>query len=92
MEKKLWVLNYCFEGTDNTSPYACAIAISDDINKLQSKMMECVNEDCEINDEDEWDDSKNYSVEYSYNTETLLKHKKVHSLYAKYTITAIDVI
>ena len=92
MEKKLWVLNYCFEGADNTNPYACAIAISDDINKLMSKMQECVNEDCEIDEEDEWNDAKNYGVEYAYGTETLLKHKKICALYAKYTIRNIEVI
>jgi hypothetical protein len=92
MEKKIWVLNYCFEGTDNTNPYACTIAVSDDINKLMSKMQECVNEDCEIDEEDEWNDAKNYDVEYAYGTETLLIHKKIYTLYAKYTIREIEVI
>ena len=48
MEKKMFALTYCYEGTDNTNPYGTTIAVSTDIEKLKAEMEKCVDEDCEI--------------------------------------------
>ena len=37
MKKTMYTLVYCFEGVDDNNPYACAIAVSEDIEKLRKK-------------------------------------------------------
>lgn len=92
MEKEMFALTYCYEGTDNTNPYGVTIAVSTDIEKLKAEMKKCVDEDCEIDEDNEWDDDKNF-IEYSrYDTEITLQHRKYINLYAKYTIRSVYVL
>ena len=42
MNKKMFALTYCFEGVDDSYPYATTIAVSEDEEKLRKKMEECV--------------------------------------------------
>ena len=86
MEKKMFALAYCYEGYDDNVPFATTIAISEDIEKLKKEMERCVEEDCEIDEEDEWSDDKNFVPYRKCELETILQHKKHTNLYAKYRI------
>lgn len=92
MEKKMYALTYCYEGVDNTAPYGATLAVSTDIEKLKAEMEKCVDEDCEIDEDDEWADDKNYIAYRKYDTEIALQHRKNINLYAKYTIRSVDVL
>ena len=89
MEKKMFALTYCYEGTDNTSPYGTTIAVSTDIEKLKAEMEKCVDKDCEIDEDDEWADDKNYIAYRKYDNEINLQHRKIINLYTKYTIRSV---
>ena len=43
--------------------------------KVKAKMKECVDEDCEVDEEDEWNTEKNFEVEYDDDTENFLHNK-----------------
>lgn len=92
MENTMYALIYCYEGRDNNYPFSSVIAISNDIEKLKNKMINCVNEDCELNQDDEWDDDKNYEVIQEYHDMFLLQHKKHINLYATYKLQKVDII
>lgn len=92
MEKKMYALTYCYEGTDNTTPYAVTIAVSTGIDKLMAEMEKCADEDCEIDENDEWADDKNFIAYRKYETEIVLQHRKNINLYAKYVIRSVDVL
>lgn len=82
-------LTYCYEGCNDSHPYACTIAVSEDVDALKAKMKECVDEDCEVDEEDEWNTEKNFEVEHDDDTEIFLHHKKEVNLYAKYRISPV---
>ena len=94
MKKTMYTLVYCFEGVDDNYPYASAIAVSEDKEKLREKMMECVEEDCtEPTDEDDaWNTECNYQVISKYNYEVNLQHRKNINLYASYKIQYVEVV
>ena len=94
MKKTMYTLVYCFEGVDDNYPYASAIAVSEDKEKLCEKMMECVEEDCtEPTDEDDaWDTDCNYQIVSNYGGEVTLQHRKNVNLYAKYRIQHTEMI
>lgn len=100
MEKKMYALTYCYEGTDNTNPYGATLAVSEDKDKLIAEMRKCVAFDCEqpnpddedYNDGDEWSDDANFIVVEDYETQVVLQHRKNINLYAKYTIRSVDVL
>ena len=94
MKKTMYTLVYCFEGVDDNYPYASAIAVSEDKEKLREKMMECVEEDCtEPTDEDDvWDTDCNYQIVSNYGSEVTLQHRKNVNLYAKYRIQHTEMI
>lgn len=92
MEKVMYALTYCYEGTDNAAPYGVTIAISNDIKKLRVKMKECVEEDCVENEDDEWADDKNFTIHREYIDEITLQHTKDRSLFATYRIHQVDVL
>ena len=94
MKKTMYTLVYCFEGVDDNYPYASAIAVSEDKEKLYKKMMECVEEDCtEPTDEDDaWDTDCNYQIMSNYGGEVTLQHRKNVNLYAKYRIQHTEMI
>ena len=94
MNKTMYTLVYCFEGVDDNYPYASAIAVSEDKEKLREKMMECVEEDCtEPTDEDDaWDTDCNFQIVSNYGGEVTLQHRKNVNLYAKYRIQHTEMI
>lgn len=94
MNKTMYTLVYCFEGVDDNNPYACAIAVSEDKEKLREKMMECVEEDCkEPTDEDDaWGTDCNFQIVSNYGGEVTLQHRKNINLYAKYRIQYTEMI
>ena len=94
MNKKMFALTYCFEGVDDSYPYATTIAVSEDKEKLREKMMECVEEDCtEPTDEDDaWDTDCNFQIVSNYGGEVTLQHRKNINLYAKYRIQYTEMI
>ena len=94
MKKTMYTLVYCFEGGDDNYPYASAIAVSEDKEKLREKMMECVEEDCtEPTDEDDaWDTDCNFQIVSNYGGEVTLQHRKNINLYAKYRIQYTEMI
>ena len=94
MKKTMYTLVYCFEGVDDNYPYASAIAVSEDKEKLREKMMECVEEDCtEPTDEDDaWDTDCNFQIVSNYGGEVTLQHRKNINLYARYRIQYTEMI
>ena len=90
MEKKMYALTYCYEGTDNTNPYGITIAVSTDIEKLKNEMIKCVDEDCQIDNDDEWSTEKNFTIYSKYDTEITLQHRKNINLYATYKIHSVN--
>lgn len=94
MNKTMYALTYCFEGVDDNCPYACTIAVSEDIEKLREEMMKCVEEDCtEPTDEDDvWNTDCNYSVWKECNREVSLQHRKYINLYTTYKIHSVKVV
>ena len=94
MNKTIYTLVYCFEGVDDNYPYASAIAVSEDKEKLREKMMECVEEDCTepIDEDDAWDTDCNYQIVSNYGGEVTLQHRKNINLYAKYRIQHTEMI
>ena len=93
MEKTMYALTYCFEGTDQNAPYGATIAVSYDKDKLYEEMMRCVEEDCSTPaDGDEWDDSRNFEIDSKCDHFVTLVHKNINHLYAGYKITNVDVL
>ena len=92
--KKMFALTYCFEGVDDSYPYATTIAVSEDEEKLRKKMEECIEEDCtEPTDEDDaWDTDCNFQIVSNYGGEVTLQHRKNINLYAKYRIQHTEMI
>ena len=94
MNKKMFALTYCFEGVDDSYPYATTIAVSEDEEKLRKKMEECVEEDCTepIDEDDAWDTDCNFQVVSKYSNEVMLQHRKNINLYATYKIHHTEII
>ena len=94
MEKKtMYALTFCYEACNGNEPYASTIAISDDIEKLKEKMNRCVEEDCRIDEEDEYNEECNYKVVSNcLETEVVLQHISETDLYTKYHIHFVEVI
>ena len=92
----MFALTYCYEGVDNTTPYACTIAVSEDIEKLRAEMEKCIEEDTrEPNEEDgenEWQDDINYQVFTKCGDDVVLQHKKNINLFASYKIHRVNVL
>ena len=40
MEKKMYSLTYCYEGVEDSKPFAATLAVSNDIEKLKNRMRE----------------------------------------------------
>lgn len=92
----MYALNFIYEGYDDCSPYSVTIAVSEDVEKLRSKMAECIEEDCrepnEDEDEDIYDDCINYEVVKKSNDDALLNHRELADLYTRYRIHQVEVL
>lgn len=97
-EKIMYALTFCYEGNPNSDnyPYAQTIAVSYDLNKLCEEMENCITEDCKVNEDDEWDDCMNFTVDSKVHCGdviyTILQHKTNTDLYTKYRISPVDVL
>lgn len=90
----MYALNFTYEGYDDCIPYSVTIAVSEDVEKLRSKMAECIEDDCrEPNeDEDKYDDSINYEVVRKSEDNALLNHREFGDLYTRYRIHQVEVL
>ena len=97
-KKTMYALTFCYEGNPNNDqyPYASTIAISADKDKLIAEMNKCVEEDCKVNEEDEWDDEYNFKKyqelkcdQFAY---VILQHKAYEDLFTKYRISPVNVL
>lgn len=92
----MFALTYCYEGVDDNTPYACTIAVSEDIEKLRTEMEKCIEEDTkgpnEEYGESEWRDDINYQVFRKCGDCVVLQHKKNINLYASYKIHRVNVL
>jgi len=87
---KMYALTYCYEGTDNTNPYGITIAVSTNIEKLKNEMIKCVDEDCQIDNDDEWSTEKNFTIYSKYDTEITLQHRTNTDLFTIYKIHSVN--
>lgn len=89
----MYALTYCYEGSDSMSPYGATIAVSTDLDKLRAELMRCVDEDCEVDEDDEWSTDKNFIAYIKYSSDIVcLQHRKLTSVYAKYSISPVELI
>ena len=94
METKMYSLTYCYEGVDDSKPFAATLAVSNDIEKLKKRMKECVAEDCRVpeSEDEEWNDDCNYSIWQQFDCEVYLQHNANNNLYATYMISPVEVL
>jgi hypothetical protein len=90
----MYALTYCFEGVDDSLPYACTLIVSEDLEKVTQYMNNCVEEDCKYPtcEEDEWNTDCNYSVWKKCDREVSLQHNKNINLYATYKIHSVKTL
>ena len=88
----MYALTFCYEANNGNEPYAATLAVSNDLEKIKEKLQECVKEDCEINEEDEFDDNKNYVVYLDETERVGLQHKTIEDLYTMYYISLVQEI
>ena len=95
MEKFMYALTFCYEGIEgSTVPHASTLAVSDDKEKLIQRMEEFVEQDCAEPDceEDDWDDTCNYTVYKRSNNEVTLQHNDDTDLFITYKVEQVEVL
>lgn len=88
----MYALVYTYEGYYNSAPYSVAIAISNDIGVLRVEMQKCIDSDIAIDEDDEYNEEKNFELIMKWNDNARLKHKRTPELYIKYEIQVVDVL
>lgn len=88
----MYALTYCYEGSDGTNPYGATLAVSTNLDRLRAEMMRCVDEDCEVDEDDEWSTDKNFIAYIKYSDIVCLQHRKLTTVYAKYSISPVELI
>ena len=90
----MYALTYCYEGCDDSYPYASTLAVSEDKDALVAEMNRLVEMDLREPDEefDEWSDECNWQIYKSYGDVVMLQHKARINLYSKYHISKVNVI
>lgn len=86
----MFALTFCYEGCDDSRPFALTIAVSHYRHKLVEKMKECIEEDIEIDNDDEWSDSCNFVVVKNYEDKVILRHRNLDGLYICYEIRHVE--
>jgi hypothetical protein len=92
MEKPMYALVYTYEGYYNSAPYSVVIAISNDEDKLIKEMEKCINSDIEIDEDDDFNEEKNFILIGNWNDIARLQHRSTPELYIKYEIQIVDVL
>ena len=90
--KKMYALTWCYEGCDDNYAHAVTMAVSYDKDKLIQKMKEWVEKDCEVDEDDNWNEDKNFEVYHDYGTQINLQHKFRTNLYTAYTINEVEIV
>jgi hypothetical protein len=90
----MYALTFCYEGCDDNYPYAVTIAVSENFDTLREEMENCIEEDTQENEEDEWDEDCNFQVyERVGDNQSIymvsLQHKARINLYTKYVIKKV---
>lgn len=88
----MYALVYTYEGYYNSAPYSVAVAISNDIGVLRVEMQKCIDSDIAIDEDDEYNEEKNFELIMKWNDNARLKHKRTPELYIKYEIQVVDVL
>lgn len=88
----MYALVYTYEGYYNSAPYSVVIAISNDIGVLRVEMQKCIDSDIAIDEDDEYNEEKNFELIMKWNDNARLKHKRTPELYIKYEIQVVDVL
>lgn len=88
----MYALVYTYEGYYNSAPYSVAIAISNDIGVLRVEMQKCIDSDIAIDEDDEYNEEKNFELIMKWNDNARLQHKNTPELYIKYEIQVVDVL
>lgn len=92
MEKTMYALVYTYEGYYNGTPYSVVIAISNDIGVLRVEMEKCINSDIEIDEDDDFNEEKNFNLISNWNDSARLQHRNTPELCVKYEIQVVDVL
>lgn len=88
----MYALVYTYEGYYNSAPYSVVIAISNDIGVLRVEMQKCIDSDIVIDEDDDFNEEKNFELIMKWNDNARLKHKRTPELYIKYEIQVVDVL
>lgn len=91
-KKEIFALTFCYEGVDDNAPFAQTIAISEDKEKLIKKMKKCVKEDLSKDEEDEWNDDRNFKIYKEEHLKITLQHKARINLFTHYVIRTVEMI
>jgi hypothetical protein len=92
MEKTMYALVYTYEGYYNSAPYSVVIAVSNDEDKLIKEMEKCINSDIEIDEDDDFNEEKNFILIGKWNDIARLQHINTPKLYIKYEIQVVDIL
>ena len=92
MEKNIYALTFCYDGSDNSVPYASTVAVSEDIDKLREKRAQCVEEDTRVDEEDKWTDTCKKKKKKVSKNSVVLHHRNDTNLYTRYSIEIVEVI
>lgn len=88
----MYALVYTYEGYYNSAPYSVVIAISNDMGALFLEMENCINSDIEIDEDDVFNEEKNFILIGNWNDNARLQHRNTPELYIKYEIQVVDVL
>lgn len=89
----MYALTWCYEGCDDNTPIAQTIAVSEDKDKLVAELMQCINEDTQTNEDDEWSEDGNFVVCQEFDGYSVrLQHSMRINLYCRYTITYTKIL
>lgn len=88
----MYALVYTYEGYYNSAPYSVVIAVSNDENKLIKEMEKCINSDIEIDEDDDFNEEKNFILIGNWNEIARLHHINTPELYIKYEIQVVDIL
>ena len=88
----MYALVYTYEGYYNSAPYSVVIAVSNDKDKLIKEMKKCINSDIEIDEDDDFNEEKNFILIGKWNDIARLQHINTPELYIKYEIQIADVL
>lgn len=88
----MYALVYTYEGYYNSAPYSVVIAISNDIGVLRVEMQKCIDSDIAIDEDDEYNEEKNFELLTKWYDSARMQHINTPELYIRYEIQVVDVL